>query len=223
MADIISSDLVGATTQTVTYNETSVLGKDDFLKLLMVELQYQDPTSPMDTDKMLSQISDMAVVEAQENIQNEMENMVAQFKLTSAYQLVSAVGKLADTGLNAVQFLDSANSYTDSLYYEDDCENAVLTVIDSDGGIVRTIKLDYLEKGLREFTWDGKDNSGNTVGAGVYRIYAEYTGLNTGKSYTSDLGVYPIESVVLDQTTPRLYLGGAYYTLDSIRAIKDRQ
>jgi flagellar basal-body rod modification protein FlgD len=199
-----------------------MLSKDSFLLLLMTQLKYQDPTSPMDTDKMIAQTADMAVIEAQENIQKEMENMIAQFKQTSAYQLVGAVGKLADTGLNAIKFTSEGAEYKDFLYYEDDFTNGVLSVVDDKGNLVRSMVVENGFKGLREFVWDGKNSAGVKVGAGVYSIYAEYTGANTGKSYKSDLGVYPIESVVLDQATPRLYLGGEYYTLDQIRAIKDR-
>jgi flagellar basal-body rod modification protein FlgD len=217
-------DFMGGTTNaTITYNPNSVLDKDSFLKLLLVQLQYQDPTSPMDTDKMLSQTADMAVIESQTNIQTAMENMVSQFQLTSAYQLIGAVGKLADTGLNAVQFSQSGVEYKDFLFYEEDFENGLLIVTDSNGDQIRSEPIPYGFAGLQEFVWDGKDSAGEAVPAGVYSIRAEYTGSASGKAYTSDLGVYPIESVSLDQSTPRLYLGGAYYTLDQIVAIKDRK
>ncbi|MDR3347649.1 MAG: flagellar hook capping protein [Helicobacteraceae bacterium] len=223
MADTAAIDFMGGTTDaTITYNPKGALNKDDFLKLLMVSLQYQDPTDPMDTDKMLSQTSDMAVIESQANIQKEMENMVAQFKLTSAYQLVGAVGKLADTGLNAVQLKGNGSTYTDSLYYEEDFDNAVISITDSKGNTVKSIRIENGAKGLNQFTWDGKDTLGNAVEAGTYAIYAEYTGKTSGASYISNLGVYPIESIVLDQSDPKLYLGGEYYSLSQIVSIKDK-
>ncbi|GHV09738.1 basal-body rod modification protein FlgD [Campylobacterota bacterium] len=212
----------GAANQTITYNPKSALSKDDFLKLMMVQLQYQDPTSPMDTDKMLAQTSDMAVIESQANIQAAMENMVTQFQVTSAYQLVSSVGKLADTGLNAVQFTNQGAEYTDSLFYEEDFTNGVLTITDTNGDTIRTQIIKDGFKGLQDFTWDGRDRDGKLVPPGTYRIYAEYIGSASGKEFKSDLGVYPIESVVLNQEKPMLYLGGAYYTIDQIRAIKER-
>ncbi|MDR1451499.1 MAG: flagellar biosynthesis protein FlgD [Helicobacteraceae bacterium] len=217
-------DFMGGTTNaTITYNPSSTLDKDAFLKLLLVQLQYQDPTSPMDTDKMLSQTADMAVIESQENIQKAMEDMVAQFKVTSAYQLIGAVGKLADTGLNAVQFRTSGVEYRDYLYYEEDFENGLLIISDSNGVQIRAEPIEYGFAGLQEFVWDGKNSAGSAVEAGVYSIRAEYTGKSSGKSYITELGVYPIESVSLDQATPRLYLGGEYYTLDQIASIKDRK
>ena len=48
-------------------NEKGILGKDEFLKLLLVELQHQDPTAPVETDKILSQTSQLARLEASTN------------------------------------------------------------------------------------------------------------------------------------------------------------
>ncbi|MDR2152786.1 MAG: flagellar biosynthesis protein FlgD [Helicobacteraceae bacterium] len=212
----------GKTNSTITYNPNSTLDKDAFLKLLLVQLQYQDPTSPMDTDKMLAQTADMAVIESQANIQKAMENMVGQFRLTSAYQLIGAVGKLADTGLNAVQFAESGDQYKDYLFYEENFENGLFIVTDSNGVQIRADVIPSGEAGLQEFSWDGKNSAGEAVGAGVYAIRAEYTGSASGKKYVSRLGVYPIESVVLNESVPKLFLGGEYYTLDQIVSIKER-
>ena len=44
--------------------DKSVLGKDDFLTLLLVELQHQDPTEPTDSATILTQTSQLANLEA---------------------------------------------------------------------------------------------------------------------------------------------------------------
>lgn len=204
------------------YNPNSTLDKDAFLKLLMVQLKYQDPTSPMDTDKMLAQTADMAVIESQENIRNSMSEMVNRFNATSSYQLIGAVGKLADTGLNALRFENGGTDYTDVLYFEEDFVNGTLVVVNAQGTKVRDFTIAEGEKGLSTINWDGKNNNGEAVPAGVYSIRVDYKGAVSGKEYSAQMGVYPIESVVLDKSTPMLLLGGEYYTLDEIVAIKER-
>ena len=207
----------------MAFNPKSVLDKDSFLKLMLTQLKYQDPTSPMDTDKMLSQTADMAVIESQENIRNSMEEMVKQFVASTGYQLIGAVGKMADTGFNAVEFKNGGEPYEDIFHFEEDTSSAIFIVRNEQGNIVRQQALEgEINRGLTPISWDGRHNSGEPVAKGVYTLEVNYRGAVSGRDYTSHLGVYPIESVVLDQKTPQLRVGGDYYTLDQIRAIKDR-
>ena len=70
----VGTNAATATTSSTTVNPNGVLGKDDFLKLLLLELKYQDPTSPMDSEKILSQTSQLAGLEASENTNKALDN-----------------------------------------------------------------------------------------------------------------------------------------------------
>ena len=59
-------------------NPAGVLGKDDFLKLLLVELQHQDPTEPMDSGKILTQTSQLASLESAQNTTKALETLAKQ-------------------------------------------------------------------------------------------------------------------------------------------------
>ena len=77
------TDVTSSTTTTATSsvnNPSSALGKDDFLKLLLTEMQYQDPTQPMDTDKILSQTSQLATLESADNTNKALEALSASLK-----------------------------------------------------------------------------------------------------------------------------------------------
>ncbi|MEH1009789.1 flagellar hook capping FlgD N-terminal domain-containing protein [Campylobacter concisus] len=87
-------------------NPNSQLDKDAFMKLLLTELQHQDPTSPMDTEKMLTQTSQLASVEMQENTNKAMKELVNQLKSNANAYAISALGKMVSTGSNAVTLTD---------------------------------------------------------------------------------------------------------------------
>ena len=60
-----------------TVKDKTALGKDDFMKLLLVELQHQDPTEPMDSEKILTQTSQLAGLESSENTNKALATLTA--------------------------------------------------------------------------------------------------------------------------------------------------
>lgn len=92
------------------------LGKDDFMKLLLATLKYQDPTQPMDTAQLLEQTSTMTnmeqmiqmteaskrAYEAQQRVQGA--SMVGK---TAVYDLIDEDGNAKTTAgkIDAVEFL----------------------------------------------------------------------------------------------------------------------
>src|SRR3954447_18941286 len=71
-------------------NPTSILGKDDFLKLLVTQLKYQDPLKPTDQSQFMSQMAQFSTVEGINNLQSTLETMNAS---SSVSQAVGLIGK----------------------------------------------------------------------------------------------------------------------------------
>ena len=99
----VQTAATGGTTSTGTANNpAAALGKDDFLKLLLTEMQYQDPTQPMDTDKILSQTSQLATLESADNTNKTLTALAASLQGSQQLSTVSAIGKIADLGDDTV-------------------------------------------------------------------------------------------------------------------------
>lgn len=70
------------------------LGKDQFLKLLITQLRYQDPISPVDDKEFIAQMAQFSSLEQMQNLNTNMsEMMLAQQKLTSLGQATQMIGK----------------------------------------------------------------------------------------------------------------------------------
>jgi flagellar basal-body rod modification protein FlgD len=99
--------------------------------------------------------------------------------------------------------------------------NITLTIKDAAGQLVRQTTLGGHEAGLVEFSWDGFNDAGKHVNAGVYQVSAEYaaTGGNVG---ATTLIQAQVESVTLqkDGSSPKLNLGElGSFTIDNVRQV----
>jgi len=204
------------TTSTVVEDKTA-LGKDDFMTLLLVELQNQDPTEPMDSDKILSQTSQLAALEASDNTNKALEDLALSLGASNQFSTISAIGKTADLGSNAITYSEGSNS-TFEVYFPSDIEQGTVQVLDSSGATVRSLDVGTNSSGVYQFEWDGLDNSGNPAEDGLYYVTASYTDPD-GNALETRLGAYPIESVRFDNGETLVKVGSAYVPLENIKEV----
>jgi flagellar basal-body rod modification protein FlgD len=71
-----------------TGNPNGVLGKDDFLKLFVTQMQHQDPMSPMDDSAMVAQMASLSTVEQLTNLSATNAQMAAALNSANAVGLL---------------------------------------------------------------------------------------------------------------------------------------
>ena len=206
-----STNLIDAPAGT---NPNGILGKDDFLKLLLVELQYQDPTEPMDSEKILSQTSQLATLESAENTNKSLEALSASLLASSQFSTVGAIGKIADTGSNGMIF-EQGQSPSFEIYFPEDIAAGNVEIKDANGNLVRTIPIAPNQSGVYSFDWNGITDGGTAADSGVYYIEAAYAN-PAGETLKTRAGAYPIESVRFENGESLLKLGSSYVPFDSI-------
>ena len=213
---------VTASSNDAVYNPKSKLDKDAFMKLFLKELEMQDPTDPMDTEKMLEQTAYLSTMEMNQNMQDTLNNLSKTLNQNSELSAISAIGKIADTGNRYINVTDDDNSVSFDLYFGDDISSGEVQIKDKNGNIVRTFPLEAHDKGVLNFDWDLSDNNGQRVPSDTYEVTATYTSPD-GKNHTTALGAYPIESIKFENGTPYAKLGSNYYPFSQIKEIYDWQ
>lgn len=209
---------VTSNSNTTATNPKAQLDSQAFMKLLLVELQHQDPTSPMDTDKMLTQTSQLSALEAQNATKDAMSAMTEAFKTSSNYSLASAIGKMADTGLTALNVSGGEGGKFD-VYLPKDTTGSVVSIVDSSGNTTfKTFTFEDQNKGVYQIDWDGTDNSGAKVADGAYYVKVEYDATD-GTSGKTTIGAYPIESLKVDGATAYFKVGNQYVDVNKIKEI----
>ncbi len=216
------SNTINSTSQitnksSIATNPKSILGKDDFMKLLLTELQHQDPTSPMDTEKILTQTSQLATLESADNTNKALASLSTKLGESSNLGMVSAIGKMGSLGTNSISLLKDSKPNFD-LYFKNDIQSGQVNIKNMNGDIVKTFLLKPQKSGVLSFNWDGTNNSGQRVPAGSYSISANYVD-DKNDNLTTNYGTYPINSVKFDNGKALLKLGNNYYSLDKVKEI----
>ena len=197
--------------------DKTILGKDDFMTLLLVELQHQDPTEPMDSEKILTQTSQLAGLESTENTNKALAELAASLSSTNQFSTIAAIGKTADLGSDAIT-LDEGGTSTFEVYFPSSIEQGTVIITDLEGNKVSTIDVGTNPSGVYKFDWNGLDSGGNPVESGIYRINADYSDQD-GNVLQTRLGAYPIESVRFENGQTLVKVGSSYVPLDQITEV----
>lgn len=163
--NITSATSATQTAGAATTGATQTLGENDFLKLLTAQMQAQDPLNPMDSANFASQLAQFSSVEQLTNINSQLTNMAtsqASLQNTMASDLIGK--KVVVTGNKATLNGQAVMPYT----LPSNASTVTVSVYDSTGALVKTTVLGQQAAGNNSYTWDGKDQNGNTLAAGQY-------------------------------------------------------
>ncbi len=155
-------------------NPKSVLTKDGFLKLLVAQLKYQDPLHPLSNDQFIQENTMFSQLEQLMNMSKSMSTLKNDLTTNPKEYAASYLGKYISTGQSSIQVnKNKIDSISFTLSKEAD---VTVHISDSKGEDIADIDLGKLSKGAHSYTWNGKDNKGNSVATGTYtvRITAKY-------------------------------------------------
>jgi flagellar basal-body rod modification protein FlgD len=160
-----------STTSSSSTSGSSILGKDDFLKLLIVQLKNQDPLNPMEGTEFATQLAQFSSVEQLTNINDTLTQSVS----TNQLMTQSIGNSLATTMIGkSVKASGSSFGYTGgddvSLGYTlaGGASTVTTKIYDKAGSLVRTITANDVSTGDGSVTWDGLDQNGSQAATGTY-------------------------------------------------------
>jgi flagellar basal-body rod modification protein FlgD len=70
-----------------------ILGKDDFLKILLVQLQNQDPLNPLEDKEFIAQMANFSTLEQMVNMTTMLENFIQSQNKNLVLQYSELIGK----------------------------------------------------------------------------------------------------------------------------------
>lgn len=159
--------------------QKSALGRDEFLKLLVTQLENQDPLSPQENGEFIAQLAQFSSLEEAQNLTQSFNNFAGSFQSSQHLQATSLVGRPVHVSSNQT-FLGADDAISVLADIPAGTESATLNVYNPSGALVDSFDLGATSPGRNEFVWTGEDQSGERYPAGVYRfeVNAARDGLN---------------------------------------------
>ena len=182
------------------------LGKNEFLNLLVAQLNNQNPLEPQGNGEFIAQLAQFSSLEGIQQLNSSVSSMLSSYQSSQALQASSLVGrKVIVPSEKAV--VDTSESFKASTVLPVSSSNVYVNVYNNAGALVTRLNLGEQAAGSVSFIWDGKDASGNLMPPGTYKFEAQATyGSETKGLYT----MLPanVDSVTLGRNELMLNLAG---------------
>lgn len=163
----------GISTQSTTTPASSAaqkpLDKDAFLKLLVAQIQYQDPLQPLQGTEYVAQLSQFSMVEQAIAQSSRLDDVNAQLRGLGNNEATALVGKRV-TVRGKVMAFDGIKATTSAVSLTAPAQSVTARIVDANGKTVRTMELGARAAGTATITWDGRTDAGQTAPAGNYQL-----------------------------------------------------
>ncbi len=145
------------------------VSRDDFLKLLIAQLQNQDPLSPMDNQEFAVQLAQFNSLEQLIGVNEKLDSLASQQGLASQFNTASLIGKQVVGRGNEVNLGQSGGA---SMHYElaSNASKVTVNVLNANGAVVRQIDVGSQSAGAQSVMWNGQNSLGQSQPPGVYRF-----------------------------------------------------
>lgn len=164
-------------------NGSDRLGQTEFLKLMITQLNNQDPLKPMESGEFYTQIAQFSTVAGIQDLQDSFQQVASAMYSGQALQASAMVGRsvLVPT---PVAHLEPEGEVAGLLEVPVSTSQLTVGIYDAAGQSIRRIDLGAQSEGNVPFAWDGRNDDGEQVAAGTY--YMEAGILVGGQSYALD-------------------------------------
>lgn len=157
------------TTAAASAANRSSLGQQDFLKMLITQLENQDPLNPQDATEFTAQLAQFSSLEQLVSLRAGIDKLVGTQSTSSLTATAALIGR--DVTARAEQFELAGGSTPTLSFAMDGAATSVRAQIqDASGKVVRELPLGALGPGRHAIEWDGTGEGGRTLPDGVYAL-----------------------------------------------------
>jgi flagellar basal-body rod modification protein FlgD len=216
IADISGSSSTG---QLSAITGSSSLGKEDFLTLLVAQLQNQDPLNPSDPTEFTAQLAQYSSLEQLMSVNENIENLASTSQNQQQLSALGLMGREVVVDKGDFQLGDSEVTLGYNL--DAQADRVELHVQDSRGNSLAVIKPTDMTAGSHFVPWDGTDINGHPVAQGSYTLSVLALDTNEEGIGSQPLIKGKVTGVDLDGSQSTLVTNCGSYALSNVKSIRE--
>lgn len=196
MSAITSNGYIDSFSSKLTGTSTSLKGLNDnfdqFLTLLTTQMKNQDPLQPMDTNQMTEQLVQFTNVEQNIATNSRLDKLLKLQESGAASTNLAYLGRLVTFEGDKFSYTEGMTSAPLGYELETEAKSVRVDILDSQGRMVRSMTGETGAGTKHTVSWDFKDDAGNKVQPGTYRLNIAPKGATETdliKSHTYSFGV----------------------------------
>jgi len=192
------------------------IGKDAFFKMLVAQMQNQDPLNPIDGKDFAAQLAQFSSLEGLNNINDQLKAMnLYQASLNNA-QLINIIGKQVTARGNVIKVEGASTDLAYNL--SGDADKVSVKIYNENGDLVDTLEPGNQKRGKNSVAWDC---SGVSKGNYTFDVSAtDANGDNVGAD-TMTTGI--VTGITFKNGSPYLSINGQEISFGDVISVNDLQ
>ena len=218
MITTVASGTTGSAAAEAAMKQSTGMNKDDFLKLFVTQLQNQDPLNPQDGTQFIGQLAQLTQVEQAYNTNTNLQSMLNQGANSATMAAVTLIGKQVEAPVSQID-LHSGTPANINFLLEKGADQVTVSVLDSNGAVIKTLSAGAKDAGTGSVAWDGTDNAGAQLASGAYSF--SVSAKDASGNSVAGMGMVRgrVDGVDMSGATPVLSIGSVKLNLTDVTSV----
>lgn len=222
----LSTTPTTAPSSTTTVSPGAALGaakenpKETFMKLLVAQLEHQNPLEPMDNTQFTAQLAQFTSLEQLQAMNAHLSALMSTQATTQGLQATALIGKEVQAQGNTTRIQKNGEATPLQYTLAADSAKVQINVLDQAGNVIRTVEASGQKAGSQQLTWNGKDAQGKVLPEGDYRFTVSAQDKAGNSVGVEALLKGTVEGITYDGNHPYLVVGGNRVEITALTNIK---
>jgi flagellar basal-body rod modification protein FlgD len=207
-------------TASLTDATTEEMGQEEFLQLLIAQLQNQDPLDPVKNEDFVAELATFSSLEQEQQQTTLLEELIEAQTDTATSQALALIGKGVSVAGNSIYYDSASEEAVEVIFSATDTGQVPVEIYNSSGNLVSTDYISVYSEGTGKYEFSGYDSNGNALGDGYYYIQIGASVDSQGNQTSFPTYIQGrVDGVTFSDGVPILNVNGQAVTFDDVQGI----